>query len=84
MIGRAGTFGAMIEYGLQRKISEHSALAVALSIGVPTGVYLKIKYFIRHHSSIFVILIKMIMFELTVKILCPWRALNPGRFGGKQ
>lgn len=40
---KAGTFGAMIEYGLQRKISEHSALAVALSIGVPTGVYLKIK-----------------------------------------
>ena len=39
LIGRAETFGAMIEYGLQRKISEHSALAVALSIGVPNGVY---------------------------------------------
>jgi len=40
---KAGTFGAIVEYGLQRKISEHSALAVAMSIGVPTGVYLKIK-----------------------------------------
>lgn len=43
MIFRAGTFGAIVEYGLQRKVSEHSALAVAMSIGVPTGVYLKIK-----------------------------------------
>lgn len=41
---RAGTFGAMVEYGLERKVSEHSSLAVSMSVGVPTGVMLKIKY----------------------------------------
>lgn len=40
---RAGTFGAMVEYGLERKVSGHSTLAVAMSVGVPTGVTLKIK-----------------------------------------
>nr|CAG4641554.1 EOG090X03AJ [Eurycercus lamellatus] len=39
----AGTFGAIVHYGLERKVSEHSSLAVAMSIGVPTGVVLKIK-----------------------------------------
>nr|CAG4637676.1 EOG090X03AJ [Chydorus sphaericus] len=40
---KAGTFGAVVEYGLERKVSEHSSLAVAMSIGVPTGITLKIK-----------------------------------------
>lgn len=40
---RAGTFGAMVEYGLERKVSEHSSLAVSMTVGVPTGVMLKIK-----------------------------------------
>ena len=40
---RAGTFGVIVEYGMERKISEHSSLAVAMSVGVPTGVMLKIK-----------------------------------------
>nr|CAG4644654.1 EOG090X03AJ [Leptodora kindtii] len=40
---KAGTFGAMVEYGLERKVSEHSSLAVSMSVGVPTGVMLKIK-----------------------------------------
>nr|CAG4647760.1 EOG090X03AJ [Moina brachiata]SVE92914.1 EOG090X03AJ [Moina brachiata] len=40
---KAGTFGAIVEYGLERKVSEHSSLALAMSVGVPTGVMLKIK-----------------------------------------
>ncbi|XP_046439736.1 dnaJ homolog subfamily C member 11-like [Daphnia pulex] len=40
---KAGTFGAMLEYGLQRKVSQHSSLAVSMTVGVPTGVRLKIK-----------------------------------------
>nr|CAG4646907.1 EOG090X03AJ [Megafenestra aurita]SVE92290.1 EOG090X03AJ [Megafenestra aurita] len=40
---KAGTFGAMVEYGLERKVSEHSSLAVSMTVGVPTGVMLKIK-----------------------------------------
>ena len=35
----------MIEYGLERKVSEHSSLAVSMTVGVPTGVMLKIKYY---------------------------------------
>nr|CAG4650026.1 EOG090X03AJ [Sida crystallina] len=42
---KAGTFGAMVEYGLERKISEHSSLGVTMSVGVPTGVMLKIKLY---------------------------------------
>lgn len=33
----------MVEYGLERKVSEHSSLAVSMTVGVPTGVMLKIK-----------------------------------------
>nr|CAG4648550.1 EOG090X03AJ [Polyphemus pediculus] len=40
---KAGTFGALVEYGLERKVSKHSSMAVSMSIGVPTGVLLKIK-----------------------------------------
>lgn len=41
---RAGTFGAVFEYSAEKKVSEHSSLSAAVSIGVPTGVTLKIKY----------------------------------------
>lgn len=40
---KAGTFGAMVEYGVERKVSEHSSLAMSMTVGVPTGVMLKIK-----------------------------------------
>lgn len=40
---KAGTFGAMFEYTAQKKISEHNTLSAAVSLGVPTGVTLKIK-----------------------------------------
>lgn len=40
---RAGFFGTVVEYGAERKISRHSVLGAAVSIGVPQGVSLKIK-----------------------------------------
>ncbi|DAA21088.1 dnaJ homolog subfamily C member 11 isoform X1 [Bos indicus] len=40
---KAGFFGTVVEYGAERKISRHSVLGAAVSIGVPQGVSLKIK-----------------------------------------
>uniref|UniRef100_A0A2K5Q3X8 DnaJ homolog subfamily C member 11 n=1 Tax=Cebus imitator TaxID=2715852 RepID=A0A2K5Q3X8_CEBIM len=40
---KAGFFGTVLEYGAERKISRHSVLGAAVSIGVPQGVSLKVK-----------------------------------------
>ncbi|XP_012226150.1 dnaJ homolog subfamily C member 11 isoform X2 [Linepithema humile] len=40
---KAGTFGAFLEYGAEKKVSEHSSVSAAVRIGVPTGVTLKIR-----------------------------------------
>ncbi|XP_046423389.1 dnaJ homolog subfamily C member 11 isoform X1 [Neodiprion pinetum] len=40
---KAGTFGAFLEYGAEKKVSQHSSLSASVSVGVPTGVILKIK-----------------------------------------
>ncbi|XP_011333880.1 dnaJ homolog subfamily C member 11 isoform X2 [Ooceraea biroi] len=40
---KAGTFGAFLEYGAEKKVSEHSSVSAAVRIGTPTGVTLKIR-----------------------------------------
>ncbi|TRY87637.1 hypothetical protein DNTS_009337 [Danionella cerebrum] len=40
---KTGFFGTVVEYGTERKISQHSVLAATVSIGVPQGVSLKIR-----------------------------------------
>ncbi|XP_074190252.1 dnaJ homolog subfamily C member 11 isoform X1 [Rhinolophus sinicus] len=40
---KAGFFGTVVEYGAERKISNHSVLGATVSIGVPQGVSLKVK-----------------------------------------
>ncbi|XP_006885846.1 PREDICTED: dnaJ homolog subfamily C member 11 isoform X1 [Elephantulus edwardii] len=40
---KAGFFGTVVEYGAERKISRHSVLGAAVSVGVPQGVSLKVK-----------------------------------------
>ncbi|XP_035243397.1 dnaJ homolog subfamily C member 11 [Anguilla anguilla] len=40
---KSGFFGTVVEYGAERKISQHSVLGATVSIGVPQGVSLKIK-----------------------------------------
>uniref|UniRef100_A0A6M2DIU2 Putative molecular chaperone dnaj superfamily n=1 Tax=Xenopsylla cheopis TaxID=163159 RepID=A0A6M2DIU2_XENCH len=40
---KIGTFGALFEYGAEKKVSQHSSLSATMSVGVPTGVTLKIK-----------------------------------------
>ena len=38
-----GTFGAMIEYGVDRKITEQSTIAATVAVGIPQGVVLRIR-----------------------------------------
>jgi DnaJ family protein C protein 11 len=40
---KAGTFGAIMEYGAEKKVSQHSWLAASVVVGFPSGVTLKIK-----------------------------------------
>lgn len=40
---RVGTFGAIAEYGAEKKVSHHSSVSAAVMVGVPTGVMLKLK-----------------------------------------
>lgn len=34
----------MVEYGVEKKVSKHSTLSTAVSVGIPTGIILKIKF----------------------------------------
>ncbi|KAL3280890.1 hypothetical protein HHI36_004117 [Cryptolaemus montrouzieri] len=40
---KVGTFGGMVEYGAEKKVSKHSNLSFAVVVGLPTGVKLKIR-----------------------------------------
>ena len=43
MYYRAGTFGVVLEYGCEKKITQFSTLGASLLVGIPIGVTLKIK-----------------------------------------
>lgn len=43
IVVKAGTFGGLLEYGVEKKVSKHSNLAASVSVGVPSGVKLKIR-----------------------------------------
>uniref|UniRef100_A0A8C0CG94 DnaJ homolog subfamily C member 11 n=1 Tax=Balaenoptera musculus TaxID=9771 RepID=A0A8C0CG94_BALMU len=49
---KAGFFGTVVEYGAERKISRHSVLGAAVSVGVPQGVSLKVKELEKQRESI--------------------------------
>eukprot|EP00088_Acartia_fossae_P053707 TRINITY_DN6127_c0_g1_i4.p1 TRINITY_DN6127_c0_g1~~TRINITY_DN6127_c0_g1_i4.p1 ORF type:complete len:594 (+),score=122.49 TRINITY_DN6127_c0_g1_i4:48-1829(+) len=40
---KAGTFGAILEYGVEEKITEHSTLGATMEVGYPVGVTVRIK-----------------------------------------
>ena len=40
---RAGTFGAVLKYGVERKLTHHSTLGATMAFGLPIGVTLTIK-----------------------------------------
>ena len=41
---RVGTFGAVVEYGIERRLTPHSNLAATMIVGIPFGVTLRIKF----------------------------------------
>ncbi|XP_014677927.1 PREDICTED: dnaJ homolog subfamily C member 11-like [Priapulus caudatus] len=43
LAAKVGTFGALLEYGAERKLTAHSSLGATMSVGVPSGVTLKVK-----------------------------------------
>uniref|UniRef100_A0A8D3D1L0 DnaJ homolog subfamily C member 11 n=1 Tax=Scophthalmus maximus TaxID=52904 RepID=A0A8D3D1L0_SCOMX len=55
---KTGWFGTVVEYGAERKISRHSVLSATVSIGVPQGVTLKIKYWPTQNISHSVLLMQ--------------------------
>ncbi len=40
---RVGTFGAIVEYGVERQVTRHSVLGATMVVGVPVGITLRIK-----------------------------------------
>ncbi|XP_060809673.1 dnaJ homolog subfamily C member 11 [Amyelois transitella] len=41
---KLGTFGAIAEYGAEKKVSQNSSVSAAVMVGVPSGVMLKLKW----------------------------------------
>lgn len=50
---RAGTFGFTTEYGAEKKVSKYSSVSASVSLGVPSGVYLKLKVIRSTQTFIF-------------------------------
>ena len=42
-LSRVGTFGTLLEYGIERRLTPHSNLGATMVVGIPFGVTLKIK-----------------------------------------
>jgi len=40
---RVGTYGGILEYGLDKTVSERTVMGATVTVGIPTGVALKIK-----------------------------------------
>ena len=40
---KLGTFGAILEYGVEKKVTKHSTLGATMVVGIPVGVTLRIK-----------------------------------------
>ncbi|KPP76026.1 dnaJsubfamily C member 11-like, partial [Scleropages formosus] len=83
---KSGFFGTVVEYGVERKISQHSILGATVSIGVPQGVSLKLKlnrasqtYFFPIHltdqllpSAVFYATVGPLVFYLAIQRLIIW------------
>lgn len=67
---RSGFFGTVVEYGAETKISRHSILGASVSVGVPQGVSLKIKY---EADFYFIFKLQVIFVTLYVKQLFYFR-----------
>ncbi|CAG2105090.1 unnamed protein product, partial [Medioppia subpectinata] len=54
---KAGTFGAVVEYGCETRLSKHSIIGASISIGVPSGVSLRLRLNRANQSYIFPVLL---------------------------
>ncbi|KAG0444493.1 hypothetical protein HPB47_013733 [Ixodes persulcatus] len=54
---KVGTFGAVVEYGCERKISQHNTVGASMVIGIPTGITLKLKLNRASQTYVFPILL---------------------------
>lgn len=81
LTGKAGTFGAILEYGAEKKISQNSSIAASIALGVPTGVHLKIKLHraSQTYSTIFLLCEEILPAPVIYGTLVPlvsWMALQ--------
>lgn len=53
LAAKVGTFGFLGEYGVEKKVSKYSSLIATVSIGVPSGVILKLKIIRSNQSYVF-------------------------------
>ncbi|XP_065219886.1 dnaJ homolog subfamily C member 11 [Planococcus citri] len=51
--GKVGTANTVVECSVDKKVSEQSSLGAAVSVGIPSGVVLKIKIIRAHHNYFF-------------------------------
>lgn len=77
LAAKIGTFGYMVEYGAEKKVSKYSTVVASVSIGSPNGVTLKVKLIRSSQSYIFPIhlsedIIPAAVFYATVTPLLAW------------
>uniref|UniRef100_A0A023GL89 J domain-containing protein n=1 Tax=Amblyomma triste TaxID=251400 RepID=A0A023GL89_AMBTT len=76
-----GTFGAIVEYGCEKKISQHNTVGATMVIGIPSGITLKLRLNRASQSYIFPILLSeeplpSAIFYGTVTPLVAWYILQ--------
>lgn len=81
LAAKLGTFGYMVEYGAEKKVSKYSTVTASVSIGSPTGVILKLKLIRSSQSYIFPIqlsedIIPGAVFYASVTPLIAWFVLK--------
>uniref|UniRef100_A0A224YLI0 DnaJ-like protein subfamily C member 11 n=1 Tax=Rhipicephalus zambeziensis TaxID=60191 RepID=A0A224YLI0_9ACAR len=78
---KIGTFGAIVEYGVEKKISQHNTIGATMVIGIPTGVTLKLRLNRATQSFVFPIFLSEeplpnAIFYGTVTPLVAWYILQ--------
>ncbi|XP_023162499.1 dnaJ homolog subfamily C member 11 [Drosophila hydei] len=74
---KVGTFGFLGEYGVEKKVSKYSSVIATVSIGVPSGVILKLKIIRSNQSYVFPIhlsdeIVPAAVFYATVTPIIAW------------
>lgn len=78
---KVGTFGAIVEYGCERKISQHNTVGATMVIGIPTGITLKLRLNRASQTYMFPILLSeellpSAIFYGTITPLVSWYVLQ--------